>query len=678
MSLCLFVLCGRAEAIDQVQLNWGSIESGAWRLDDTRLLVDGSDPQRLAVTVEVGSLEIGAYQFRSLRLSCLAVELLPGEVDCRRGELSLSSDWFSAAAVPAEFSYDFNSRQLRFSVAELPLAGGKVRLAFHQAGGGWLLTAGFADALPGRIAELAARAGLKPPKLDYQGSFSGQLAGRGDGGGLQRVSWELQTRDGGYSNKDGSHAAEALVLTSKGSATAQGDDWLVQAALSANQGMLYAEPLYLEFAGKRKLELSADMRWRPAKGELLLQSLAFSQPEVVTGSLEAILVPSADKPLRQLALEIRQGWLPGLYDTWLQPWLVGKVLEKLDTEGSLRGSLTLVDGQPQAARLILDQVSFREQSGQFGVQALSGNLRWDNSDAVNQSSLRWQGASFHRLQLGAAALELETGRNSLKIRHPLQVSLLDGQLHVDEFELGMEDAGLRWLLDGMLTPVSMQAFSTALGWPPLSGKLSGMVPKVRYEKGQLTLGGVLLVQAFDGDITVRNLRIQQPLGLVPRLWADVRLDHLDLKTLTETFAFGRIEGRLGGKVDGLYMEAWQPVAFDAAFATPVDDRSRRRISQKAVDNISDLGGAGVAGAVSRSFLRFLEDFPYQSLGISCRLQAGVCHMDGVAPAQGGYYLVQGQWLPPRLDVIGYAAEVDWQSLVGRLKAITASEMPVVE
>ena len=77
-----------------------------------------------------------------------------------------------------------------------------------------------------------------------------------------------------------------------------------------------------------------------------------------------------------------------------------------------------------------------------------------------------------------------------------------------EYALGRDKGELRWLLDGMLTPVSMEAFSNALGWPTLSGKLSGMVPKVRYEKGELTVGGVLLVQAFDGDVTVRKLRIR--------------------------------------------------------------------------------------------------------------------------------------------------------------------------
>jgi hypothetical protein len=662
-ALILVLLSATAAAIDQIEFRWRTIESAGWQLNDVNLMIDWMDSAPSELTLEVALLQMGDYQFEKLRFSCTVFELLPAEVKCPQGQLKLTSDWFNAEAVPAAVNYRFDSRDLTVSVSALPLAGGQVHLAFRQQGSKWELNAGLADTGLAGIADLLAKAGLDIPQLDYQGRVSGKLSTRGDGRGLDNVAWKTQTQESGYSNAQGTQAAEALVLVSSGSASPQGSDWRVQATLAARQGMLYAEPVYLEFSQARPLELTADLHWDAGNGELLLRSMAWA--------------PAAEIPLRQLGLEIDQAWLPGLFETWLQPWLAGTVLEKLETAGRLQGRIKLREGRLQSAQMKLNQVSFSEPNGQFGVRALNGDLDWDDSGAHRQSRLAWQGANFYQLHLGAAELGVESDESSVKIQQPLVVSLLDGELHVDEFELGIAHGELHWLLDGMLTPVSMQAFSTALGWPPLSGKLSGMVPKVRYEKGELTLGGVLLVQAFDGDITLRNLRIQQPLGLVPRLWADARLEHIDLETLTRTFSFGRIEGQLQGRVNGLYMEAWQLVAFDAAFQTPPGDRSRRRISQKAVDNISNLGGAGIGGAVSRSFLRFLEDFPYRRLGISCHLENGICHMDGVAPAENGYYLVQGRLLPPRLDVIGYASEVDWLSLLGRLKSITAGNGPVV-
>ncbi len=676
-AICLTLVSCAASAIDQVQIHWGKIDAAGWQLSDVSLSIDWQDSSSAAMALEVASMHSGDRQLENLRLTCAAVGLSAEELDCRQGKLSLSSDWLDVESASAAISYRFDTKELKVAVSALPLADGQINLAFHRRADQWQFNAEVSNARLGAIADLAAKTGLVVPKLDYQGSVRGKLGGQGDSRGLRHVSWNLQTRESGYSNTEGTQAAESLVLVSSGSARPLGGDWRVEASLAARQGMLYAEPVYLEFSESRPAALDVDLHWDAGKRELLLRSLEFRQPHVLRGRVAGIWAPGANIPLRQLTLEIDQGWLPGLFTTWLQPWLAGTVLEKLDTTGQLRGLFKLVDGRPQSMQMQLEQVSFSEPNGQFGVRLLDGDLHWDSGGDIHRSRLAWKGANFYRLQLGAAALDILSDESSLRIAEPLVVSLLDGELHVDEFELGIDQGEPHWLLDGLLTPVSMQAFSAALGWPPLSGKLSGMVPKVRYEKGELTLGGVLLVRAFDGDITVRNLRIQQPLGLVPRLWADARLENIDLKTMTRTFSFGRIEGRLQGQLKDLYMEAWQLVAFDAAFETPADDRSRHRISQKAVDNISNLGGGGVGGAVSRSFLRFLEDFPYRRLGIRCRLENGVCHMDGVAPAENGYYLVQGTLLPPRLDVIGYANEVDWLSLLGRLKSITTGEGPIV-
>jgi len=229
-----------------------------------------------------------------------------------------------------------------------------------------------------------------------------------------------------------------------------------------------------------------------------------------------------------------------------------------------------------------------------------------------------------------------------------------------------------------MTPVSMKLLTQALGWPEFSGKLSGVIPNVRYAEGNLAVGGVLLVRVFDGEVTLRNLRLEQPFGVVPRLQVDAQAQNIDLETLTGTFSFGKIEGTLEGRIDGLQMETWRPVAFDAVFATPEEDDSRHRISQKAVDNIANIGGGGVGGALSRSFLRFFKDFPYDRLGISCRLENGICAMGGVEPAESGYYLVKGRFIPPRLDVIGYADRVNWASLVSQIVAVTGSQDAVVQ
>ena len=217
----------------------------------------------------------------------------------------------------------------------------------------------------------------------------------------------------------------------------------------------------------------------------------------------------------------------------------------------------------------------------------------------------------------------------------------------------------------------MQAFSAALDWPEMHGKLSGMIPDVRYAEGELSIGGMLLIRAFDGAITVRDLRIARLFDVASSLSADIKLDNLDLDALTRAFEFGNIQGRFSGKVDNLQLIDWRPVAFEAVFATPTDDKSRHRISQRAVENISQIGGSGIGGSLSRSFLRVFDEFSYDRIGISCTLRNGVCSMNGVEPMGQGYYLVKGGGLP-RIDIVGYAHRVDWDTLLERLSSVLTS------
>lgn len=680
VSVCaLAMLACTASAIEQFQLSFATVESADWRLGESSLQLDWTDPQNPLLLADIDYLVFAAERIDKIRIVCSRFDLRLDQVSCRAGRLSFASARLSASDVPVTFRYRYASRQLDVKVSKLVLAGGQIDLAFQQAQQAWQLDVDIRRAGLAEIGRLLKEFSPGIAAFSYQGVISGRLDIDGGPGGFERVAWQLQTGQAGYANPAGDQAAEALRIASTGTARIRGQrDWVVQANLDADQGMLFSDPVYLEFSKQQALSLATDLHWQAASQNLLIKSLRVKQPQVVDAGFSGQLQPQATEPLHALTVNIRQAQLPGLYTNWLQPWLTGSALGALDARGTLSGNIRLAEGRTRSVDLALSDISLAERSGQFGIEKLNGRLAWDSSGPPQTNRLSWHSGNLYRVQFGAADVVLDVATAGVALQAPLAIPLFDGELRVDVFTLTRQEGRVDWLLDGMLTPVSMQTLSAAFDWPPFSGKLSGMFPRVRYQQGELTLGGVLLVQAFDGDITLRNLRIQEPLGLVPRLWVDARLEHLDLKPLTNAFSFGRIEGQLQGRVDGLYMEAWQPVSFDAVFRTPPDDRSRHRISQRAVDTISDLGGAGMAGALSRSFLRFLEDFPYQAIGIRCRLENEVCHMGGVADAPNGYYLVKGTFLPPRLDVVGYASEVDWPSLVGRLKAATKGGAPALE
>ena len=654
------------------------LQGEGWHIGGLQAIIDIDESGRLQFTAQAAQLELADTMLQDIKLECTDVQLTSARVTCPQGTLGFSGKGLNKVSTPVSFTYHSDTKRIELHAASLSLAKGRVSLAFEQQADRWQLQSRLSRVDLTALSGWLKNFDISLPELKVQGRVNGDLELRGRDKHLQTVAWNLDALDIAYANVAGTQAGEQLAVHTTGIARPKQKRWLVDLQLQAKNGMLYTDPVYFEFKPKQALSVDGQVVWDAGEQTLRLTRMTLNHENITQANVSALIKTGKAASLSALTIDVEQAKLPDFYATYLQPWLAGNVWEKLETQGEIKGRVHWMDGELNVLHLDLKQVSLQAPDNLFAIEALNGLLQWDGSETSHESIMTWERAAYQQLGFGKARLHVLTSGSHLQMLEPLSIDMLDGRLHVDAFRADWSrEAGVSWQLDAVLAPVSMQAFSKAVGWPELSGKLSGIVPKVHYSNQELTIGGTLLVQVFDGDITVRKLKIREPVGRVPRLWADASLEHLDLETLTRTFSFGRIEGKLQGAINGLYMEAWQPVAFDAHFETPPGDKSRRRISQKAVDSISNLGGSGVSGAVSRSFLRFLEDFPYQQLGIRCRLENHVCRMDGVAPANGGYYLVQGRTIPPRLDIVGYERQVDWKTLIDRLLAVTRNPSPVV-
>ena len=126
------------------------------------------------------------------------------------------------------------------------------------------------------------------------------------------------------------------------------------------------------------------------------------------------------------------------------------------------------------------------------------------------------------------------------------------------------------------------------------------------------------------------------------------------------------------------MVDWEAVAFDAWLGTDPDWDGRQRISQRAVQDISSIGGGGgLGGGLQAQALKLFDDFGYRRIGLGCRLRGEVCTMSGLDSGGDSYTIVEGSGLP-RLTVIGHRRLVDWPTLVERLQAATSGTSPIID
>lgn len=687
--LLLLLLPIRTPAVDRIAFSVADLQGAGWHLQGMELvLAPLLDGQRYRIEGRIERLELEAVQetFTGVGLHCPEALVDAEGVRCTQGYLTLTHPWVQGGDLTLAFGWQSGSGRLSLDLKGLVLAGGRWQFTATGTGGDWQAK------VRGKGVDLARLRTLLRGRVDLTGwELAGRidlrLEAKLDAGEMRRVDWELTLSNGSFADAAGVYLGEGLAARARG-----GTNWNAKGNLAGSldltlsDGALLTPFVYLE-PGANPLRLHTGFALDAAGKRLDLRRLEYRHPPIL--ALDAdVGVDLEPFRLRELHLNTDEVPLAGVYLQYFQPLLSGTLLESVDWRGSVR----LVVGQspqmPMRLDLDLHDVGIQDApdptlypglAPRFALTGVGGRVSWTESGQPRTTRLSWNsGNLLGTLDVGAATLQGQLHSREFRLTQPLELPVLDGQLLVDRLEVGVPQGTAPQLdFDGILTPMSMETISNAFGWPPLAGSVSGVIPGLSLRDGRVKVAGNLLVRIFDGDILISGLSLSDLFGALPALRADVEVNGLDLETLTRTFSFGKITGRLDGRVDELYLEDWRPVAFDAQFQTPAKDKSPHTINQRAVDNISNLGGAGIGGSLSRTFLGMFEAFRYKRLGISCRLKDGVCHMGGVAPALQGYYLVVGSGIP-QINIVGFNTQTDWDRLVGQLQQISASGSPVVD
>ncbi|HZV97717.1 MAG TPA: hypothetical protein VFF74_01880 [Methylophilaceae bacterium] len=527
--------------------------------------------------------------------------------------------------------------------------------------------------------------------------------------GLQQLSAELSFKEASFSDAQGLHAGEKMSgsLLFAASQRLDANDpkpgqktppqkvagWDWQGTIDWTGGELFWAPFYFANGGHH---LDAKGQWSPLALTVQRADLRLKGAGQASVSGEYNLL---DNQLETLKVDADNLDLAGLYPLVLKPLLEKTSLNNLEMAGKADLNLDFQHGEMQAFNLDLQNVDVEDKDGSFALYKLDATIPWDYNEA-RMLKLAYQGGHLLRLPLRQTALTAELNRYSVTAPK-LTLPILDGELTLGNVSAAWVGGQWHWHLRAGLTALSMPELSHALGWPRMEGVVSARIPLVTYTYGNLSTDGTMIFNAFDGITTVSDLAMRNPLDVSPRLTANVRMRGLDLGKLTRTFSFGAIEGKLDGDILNLELVNWAPEKFDASFYSS-PGRYPKKISQRAVENISSLGGAGAVAALQRSFLRFFKEFNYSQIGISCRLRDDKCYMDGIAgtekpgsdqprrekPARENtvprvnnpapsYVIVKGSGVPA-ITVLGYNHSVGWDDLLSRVRRITEGNKPVIK
>jgi hypothetical protein len=616
----------------------------------------------LAVAVARLRLDRAPGAFVGISVACHDLRYRPAGWSCTEGVLE-AADSPLGPLRGAQWEASFEAGRAEVRLRDMALPAGRVGGMFTLAGGAW---EGRLEARNIAVEGLQALLrGVVPAAWDPRGRVSLSFEAAGDDRGAQQVTASVAGDDLTFASPDGGTAADGLGVDLGLEGRRSDTGWVGEIRASARTGQAYVEPLFMDF-GTAALSASCRFEWPEATGLARCARWTLDHAGVLAASGSLTLDAAALRPAA-LTVRVRPRDASAAYTTWVQPLLIGSPVDDLRLRGDLLIDAEFEGAGPERVQLRLDGLDVTDTGGAFALTGLRGDLRWRREGPPVASRLVIGGGAFQRLAFEGFDVAFQTTGDRFALTAPVTVPLLGGSLRIGLLNVGSLSGGASWETALDVEALSLEALTGALGWPSFTGTLEGRLPHVRYADGALSTGEGLVFRAFGGVVDLADVEIRDTLGPAPVLSGSASLRGLDLERVTGAFAFGRIEGRMDGELDALELVGWQPSRFDLQLYTAPDDPGRRRISQRAVENLTELG-SGVPAGLSSTVLRLFEDFRYERIEVGVELSGDVALLSGIARPDGGYYLVKGSGVP-RIDVIGRNREVAWKQLIQRLRDI---------
>jgi hypothetical protein len=667
--VALWMLAPAAGAIDTIVLEVRELTIAGIPVEaaSVRLDVLSEEKTQLTVRARGATLADPVGKLTELALVCFEPVVAEPRFGCGSGRLTGRGGPTGVIDMKVAAEMRTDSGVTTFSGSDLKVAGTTAKFAGKLDEKGWQVSGSTGTTTVAALRKFAAPWFALPADITGDGKASVE-GGASDAGNGTQVDATLKLEGVDLTNEASTIVTDKLSATARLRARLRAADTGLHVEVSGKQGQVLVNPVLFDF-GKNPLAL--DLRGTLEGDLLTVDSLKLAQKDLIELDGSGRVNLSGEVPVIDGDFRLTKFEFPAAYTSYMQITLATtSILSDLRTTGSLSGEFAVRGNAIATLHLAPKDLELHDNKGRLFLTRVNGDIHWAPSGGAvaKDSKLSWSSGGAYGLSGGAADLQFLLQGTNFALTRPTKLPVFDGGIAIERFAIANPGASnMEVAFRGSVEPISMQKLAKAFGWPEFSGTLAANIPGVTLKDNLLVFEGNVESQVFGGRIVGSNIRLQDPLGRFPQFFADVRARDLDLALLTQTFEVGNITGRLEVDVLGLELFGWSPTAFDARLATPKGDKSRHKISAKAVRSLANVGGGGggVVQALQSGVLRFFDEYSYDKLGITCKLVGDVCEMSGIEPAGVGYYIVKGAGLP-RIDIVGSQGRVNWNSLLSSI------------
>jgi hypothetical protein len=549
-----------------------------------------------------------------------------------------------------------------------------------------------------RVFSLAQTLNLLPPDWQMEGADSLLMRGslNQDGHWSVESKWTLDPL--AFQSPDSRHAGEKISLGL--SVAAAGDrgqsKWKTSVQGTAEKGGFLHDRIYVDL-NRNSLHFEAHGAYDPSTGAIDLSQFRLALHDLLSLEAEGQLADFALQRPCHLRVRIPQVHLKPAFQLFVKepferetPFLAELSVEgdltaemefQKETEGwRLLGLCSWHDGGISGKGFTMEGIKldlpfWGEKPGPSEGASHRGKLP-ASRDLPKEGGLFIQSMSLPFLPKQSFALRVQSTPNllSFTLRDPIRTP--GGELKLGPISL----SGLSSFSPTLVTSVTLKEGSltplVAGLWPhPVEGSIQAKLDLVRFEGDDIKTEGKVRVRAFGGAIVLSDLGVSGVLSSTPALLLGATWKDLNLAQLTEGTPFEKIEGILKGEVKHLEVVGGEPQRFDLFMETIKTKDIPQKISVRALENISRIGGGGspfigLAGALTSLF----KEFPYDKIAVQASLENDVFRIDGPLKEGDKVYLVKRSGLSG-VNVVNQDPDrqISFKDMMKRIKRVTAAE-----
>ncbi len=666
--ICLLLSPQISYAVENISFTIDDIVTNSWQVKGIELSLSNlhSTNQKLSLSIKELILPDPFSKLKLINITCQSATWQGKKIVCDNGRGKLKSKLISSSRF--NFSFSIAEESSFFHLHNLPFAKGRISLSAKEKKGEWSASI---KSTKIQLKQLTPFIKKQYPKLDEisSGSINAEFNLFGTGDNLNKLFVKSALNTISFQAEQGDMAIESLSFNLDLSARKKSSGWKWEKKGVIPQGEIYKKPIYLAIEKEIIIETKGFLS---NKGNINIQQATLVIPHIIDVKAKGRISSNFEIKLASVQSNIKD--LDYVSTHFLTPNFEQTALEGFNFKGQAISDIELANSEINKVTSHFSHFSINDLNHRIELNNSEAQVNWTADSSSNLPSfIQWDYLKIKTIPFESGNLNFILNKKNIALLEKSSIPLLGGVFIIDQFNWQHnknDDPSVYF--KGEIKNVSLEELSKSLDWPILAGNISGNIPGVEYKNKVLTIDGGLKVNIFDGVITIDKLTSSGLFTDFSKFHMNMEINNIDLYALTKKLEMGEIKGRASGFVNNLYLENWEPMTFYAWLGTPEDDDSSHRISQKAVQNLTSIGGNSATDIISRSVLSFFDTFGYDRLGFGCYLHQGVCQLMGVEAAEQGYYIIKGGGIP-RIDVIGFNPEIDWKVLIKRLSRISNTQ-----